>query len=219
MIKEKADSIKLLNTVELICYNYQPHEHPPLGAWESLNKLGKAIQPENVLETDHYETIKTIVEVCKASGVNFALMCTHTVDMVISTLAKEGLISKGGKFKDGTYFDLDNAERELVNDKAEETCIATRLLSLSSNKKFSASKQELRNDLVKGKGNYPRTVSGVLKYLHFHSLRDNMEAEVPVQSSRKHLETVFVTEYNHKTSDSAHNQKKQIMSIVAEGGV
>ena len=111
--------------------------------------MGKAIQPENALETDHCETIKTIVEVCKTSGVNFALMCTHTVDMAISTLAKEGLISKRGKFKDRTYFDLNDAERELVNNKTEEICIATRLLSLSSNKKFSTSKQELRNDLVK----------------------------------------------------------------------
>ena len=32
-IKEEADSIKLLKTIEQICYNYQPHEYPPLGAW------------------------------------------------------------------------------------------------------------------------------------------------------------------------------------------
>ena len=140
VIKEEADSIKLLKTVEQICYNYQPHEYPPLGAWEALDKLGKAIQTENVLGTDHYKTIKTIVEVYKANGVNFALMCTHTVNMAISTLVKEGLISKGGKFKDGTYFDLDNTERDLVHDKAEDICITTRLLSLPSNKKFSASK-------------------------------------------------------------------------------
>ena len=45
-----------------------------MGACEALDRLGKDIQPETVLETDHYETMKTIVEVYKASGVNFALL-------------------------------------------------------------------------------------------------------------------------------------------------
>ena len=48
VIKEEADSIKLLKTIEQICYNYQLHEYPPLGAWEASDRLGKAIQPENV---------------------------------------------------------------------------------------------------------------------------------------------------------------------------
>ena len=71
LMKEEADSIKLIKTIEQIFYNYQPHEYPPLGAWETLDALSKSIQPENVLETDHYETVKIMVEVCKASGVNF----------------------------------------------------------------------------------------------------------------------------------------------------
>ena len=138
LMKEEADSIKLIQTIEQICYNYQPHEYPPLGAWEALDSLGKAIQPENVLEADHYELVKTMVEVCKASGVNFALLCTHTVDMAVNMLHNEGEISLTGKYKDGIYLQVNDDERELVNDRAEEICIATRLLSLSSNKKFSA---------------------------------------------------------------------------------
>ena len=119
MIKEEANSFKVLKTVKQICHNYQPHKHPPLRAWEALDKLGKDIHPENVIETDHYETINIIVEVYKASGVNFALMCTHTADMAISTLAIEGIISEREKFKDGIYIDLSDAERRLVNDKAQ----------------------------------------------------------------------------------------------------
>ena len=150
-IKEQADSINLLKSIEQICYNYQPHEYPPLEAWEALDKLGKAIQPQDVIESDHYESIKTIVEVCKASGINFPLLCTHTVDMVMATLSADGTIVHQGKYKDGGYFKLTEDHRDLVNEKAEEIFIATRLLSLSLNKKFGASKQELRNDLVKGK--------------------------------------------------------------------
>ena len=106
-----------------------------------------------------------MVDVYKASGVNFALLFTHTVVMVVNMLHNEGEISLTGKYKNCVYLKLNDNERELVNDRAEESCIATRLLSLSSNKKFSTSKQELRNDLVKGKDNHPRTVAGVLKYL------------------------------------------------------
>ena len=95
-----------------------------------------------MLEADHYELVKTMVEVCKTSGVIFALLCTHTVDMVVNMLHNEGEISLTGKYKDGIYLKLNDDERELVNDRAEEICIATRLLSPSSNKKFSASKQD-----------------------------------------------------------------------------
>ena len=51
--------------------------------------------------------------------------------------------------------------------------IATRLFSLSSNKKFAASKQQLWNDLAKGMDNQPRTVAGYLKHLKFHILYAN----------------------------------------------
>jgi len=166
-IKKEAESIKLLKVIEQVCYNYQPHEYPPLGTREALDKLGKAIPPATVLESNHYESIKTIVEVYKASGVNFAMLCTHIVDMAMTSLVKERSItvSSTGKFKNGDYFTLSNDHRDLVNEKAEEICIATRLLHLSSNKKLFASKKELCNDLVKGKDNYPRTVAGVMKFL------------------------------------------------------
>ena len=71
LMKEEADSIKLIKTIEQIFYNYQPHEYPPLGVWETIDVLRKSIQPENVLEADHYETVNTMIEVFKASGVNF----------------------------------------------------------------------------------------------------------------------------------------------------
>ena len=32
LTKEEEDSIKLIEMIEQICYNYQPHEYPPLGA-------------------------------------------------------------------------------------------------------------------------------------------------------------------------------------------
>ena len=211
-IKEEADSIELLKTIEQICYHYQPHEYPPLGAWEAMDKLCKCTQPDHSTETDHYETIKTIVEVCKASGVNFSLLCTHTVDMAMSTLIKGGSITVtgSGKFKDGDYFKLTDDHRELVDDKAEEIMIATRLLSLSSNKRFAAIKQELRNDLVKGKDNYPRTVPGVLKFLQFHSLHTNAEEPQNVSGKhRKQFETAFVTDGGNETDGKVEKQKSK----------
>ena len=208
LMKEEADSIKLIKTIEQICYNYQLNEYPPLGTWEALDNLVKAIQPENFLEADHYEMVKTMVEVCKASGVNFALLCTHTVDMAVNMLHNEGEISLTWKYKDGIYLKLDDDKRELVNDRAEEICIATRLLSLSSNKKFLASRQELRNDLVKGKDNYPRTVAGVLKYLQFHSLHANTQNTTLSLSNKKQLETAFVTDGDQSCNDDKRQKSK-----------
>jgi len=110
---------------------------PPLGAWEAIDQLSRTIQPAmNVSESEHYESVKIIVEVYKASGVNFALLCTHTVDMAMKTLHSEGKIGAAdvpcGKYKDGAYFTLDAAYRALVDETSEEINISVRLLSLAS---------------------------------------------------------------------------------------
>ena len=96
-----------------------------------------------------------MVEVFKASGVNFPLLCTHMMDMAMKQLHSDGKINSSGLYKDNTHLHLDKAGRGRVNNLAEEICISTRLLSLASDKKYGASKQELKNNLVKGKDNYP----------------------------------------------------------------
>ena len=87
--------------------------------------MSRIIQTKDVHETDHYEMVKTIIEVYKSSGVAFSLISTQKIDMVISSLHTEGTISKGGKVKDGVYFELTKDEREAVNTKAEIMCIST----------------------------------------------------------------------------------------------
>ena len=178
-----------------------------------MDALVKTIQPEHAMELYHYETVKVLVRVCKVSDVNFPMLYTHTVDMAMAmkTLHSEGETTSRGNYKDGSYFKLPNNERELVDERAEEICIATRLLSLSSNKKFSASKQELCNDLVQGKDNYPRTVTGVLKYLRFHSLSAGTVSINQHASNTKQLETAFVTEGDDATEDK--NQKNKTCRI------
>ena len=43
--------------------------------WHFVDKLSNLRQPEDVHEVKHYGKLKFIVEMCKASGFNFALMC------------------------------------------------------------------------------------------------------------------------------------------------
>ena len=77
---------------------------PPLGAWESLDQLSRTIQQVHVPESEYYASVKTIVEVYKESVVNFALTCTHTIDMAMKVLHHEGSIGVStpcGKYKDG----------------------------------------------------------------------------------------------------------------------
>ena len=172
-VREDARSVDLLKLIKCICYNYQPHKYPPHVVWGSLDELSRMFQTMYISESEHYDSVKTIAEVCNAIIVNFALMCTHTIDMAMKTLHSEGYIEVGvpcRKYKDGSYFKLDEIKRALIDEKAKEINISIRLLSLVLKKLFFASKQELRNDLVKGKDNYPRTVLAVLKFLQFHSL-------------------------------------------------
>ena len=61
---------------------------------------------------------------------NYALPCTHIVNMAVNMLHAEGEISQKGKYKDGVYFKLNENERDIVNDRVEEIYIVTRLLSL-----------------------------------------------------------------------------------------
>lgn len=127
-VKEESTSIELIKMLERICYNYQSHELLPLGAWEAIDRLGLTRQPDRVLETDHYEAFKAIIEVCKASGINFAVLCSSNVDMAMKTLFKAKKITNSDTYKDGTYFRLSRNERKLVNDMAEDICQLTRFL-------------------------------------------------------------------------------------------
>ena len=131
-MKEKSSSIELIKILERICYNYQSHEYPPLGVWEAIDRLGITRQPDGMLEADHYKTFKTMIEICKASGINFAVICSANVYMAMKTLFKAKKITNSGTYKDGTYFKLSDDERKLVDDMAEEICLSTRFLSLSS---------------------------------------------------------------------------------------
>lgn len=114
-----------------------------------------------------------MVEVCEASGVNFALLCSENVNIAMKKLHADRRISKGGTFQDGTYFELLTSEKNLVNKMAEEVCLSTRFISLTCNEIHSWSKQELLNDMVKGDNKYPQTMAASLHFLQYHTLRNN----------------------------------------------
>ena len=60
--------------------------------------------------------------------------------MAMKSLHGNGKLTAAEKYKEGDYFTLSADNKKLVDTKAEEICIATRLFSLSSNKKFGGSK-------------------------------------------------------------------------------
>lgn len=70
-IKSSSDSIALMKMLEMICYNYQFHEYPPLGACDAMDLLSKPYQSDGVSKAKHHKLFKTIMDVCKASGINF----------------------------------------------------------------------------------------------------------------------------------------------------
>ena len=70
-LKTNSDSIGLLKLLERLCYSYRAHKYVPLGAWNAVDKLSRLVQPNDVHEVIHYDTFRSVVEMCKASGVNF----------------------------------------------------------------------------------------------------------------------------------------------------
>ena len=77
---------------------------------------------------------------------------------------------KGGTFQDEAYFELPANEKDFGDKVVEEVCILTRFLSLSCNKIHSRSKQELRNNMVKGGNKYPQIIVSTLHFLQYHTL-------------------------------------------------
>ena len=148
-------------------------------------------------------TFKTIVEVCEASGINFAVMCTANVNTAIKTLHDNGKITSNGTYKDGKYFSMSDTDRNMVDDMAEEIYLSTRFLSLSSDRLHGASKQELKNDLVKGGNNYPHTIPNTINFLQYHSLRSGTPQVFDRDKSRS--ETAF-----SQNGDDTEEPKKRI---------
>ena len=128
------------------------HDFAPLGGWYSLDRFTATQQPDNVMESHHYEKLKTVVKIYKVSDINFSVMCLVNVDMDIKALHAPNKISKKGTYKDGTSFVLGTDKMKLVNGHTKEICLAVYFLSLSLNKLYSQSKQELKHDLIKGRG-------------------------------------------------------------------
>ena len=118
-----------------------------------------------MLEANQYEKFKTVVEVCKANGVSFSVLCSANVDMAIRTLRDQKNIDQMETYEGGTYFKLSTKDRKLVDAMAEEICLSTRFLSLASNRLHSASKQELKNDLIKGDDDCTRTIANTITFL------------------------------------------------------
>lgn len=106
--------------------------------------LGRAKQLEDEQEVSHYESFRTIMKVCKASGLNFVLMYDAYINMVMEQLYSNRTMSKSGKFKDEVYYTLSGGDRKCVDKMAEEICLSTILLLLHNNKLHYKSKQELK---------------------------------------------------------------------------
>ena len=90
--------------------------------------------------------------------------------MSMEKLHTNGVISQKEKLFDGVYFNLKDKERKTIDDTAKEIYLQTRSLSLPSNKMHYESKHEFKNDNIKGKDDYPRTIAGVLHFLYDHSM-------------------------------------------------
>ena len=209
-IKDTSDSIGLIKLLEKVCYSYRAHEYTPLGTWNVVDKLIELKQPEHVHEVKHYESFKSIVELCKASGINFAVMCSANTNVAIKTLHATGKISRSGTYEDGAYFKLTDVERKAVDMVAEESCLATLFLSLASDKLHANSKQELRNDMVKGEDKYPRTIASTLRFLQYHNLRGKPITPPTGKLKKLRSETAFTQadEDNEEEKDKTPPQKK-----------
>ena len=118
----------------------------------------------------HHKSFKTIIKVCKASWINFALPCTAKIYEAIKVLYAEGKISSGGTFNNGDYYKLSSDDKILVNNLTEDICLSVWFLSLANDKVHGTSIQELKNDMIKGENNFPRTMTGTLNFLEHHSL-------------------------------------------------
>ena len=100
-------------------------------------------------------------------------MCSAKIGMALKALHNSNHIPSVGTYKGGDYSKLDNATRQLVDEKAEVIWLATRFLSLSSNNLHCHSKQDIKRNMIKGGDNYPRNIVSVLSFLHHHSLPGN----------------------------------------------
>ena len=80
-----------------------------------------------------------MVDVTKAIGINFTATSKLSVEDTMNVLKLERSVSLDGKYDDN-YFELNKDERALVNSRAEEAFLSTRMLLLACNKAHYRSK-------------------------------------------------------------------------------
>ena len=113
------------------------------------------LQLDDGHEIKHYDTFRSVVEMCKASGVDLSLLCTANIDMAMKDLFVKSKINLNGSFKYGVYLKLNDDGQALVNKTTEEFFLSITFLLLASNNIYSGSKHELVNDMVQGEDKLP----------------------------------------------------------------
>lgn len=116
-----------------------------------------------------------------------------------------------GGWKDGTYFSVNVSERSLVDEKAEAICLATRFISLSSNKLHYHSTQELKTDIIKGGGKCIRTISAALNFLQHYNIRGySNNPKQGKQSPIFNEEIIFATDAEKESGGGGGGVKRRL---------
>ena len=100
----------------------------------------------------------------------------------------------------------------MVDKIAEDICLSTRFLSLASDRLHAASKQELRNDMVKGEDKYPRTIAATLRFLQYHNLRGKQPHDK--KSHKNRSETAFAQQGDEDVDDDDDSAPRQQKSKI-----
>jgi len=85
-------------------------------------------------------------------------------------------------------------------------------LSLSSNKLHSQSKQESKNDLIKGEKKYPRIITAVLNFLQYHNIRGHSVSRTHKLNIKYQVKTTFTQDENRRLGD----EKEKIVKLTSQ---
>jgi len=151
------DGIELLKTIRNIAFSYKTHDHPVVAMHSFKYDMYRLSQSKHQTTQDFYDSFVNMVNVNESIGNNIG--------------TDDGMLMHIMGIQNVNYDTATPAQRRTAAAIAKQRYLAVAMLYASDKTRYGGLIEELRNDYLKGKDNYPTTLDGCFTLLN-HWNRD-----------------------------------------------
>ena len=141
-MKDKQDSIQLMQEIQKISYNFQEKNYVPASIHTVLDRFVNCKQKEDMSDQKYLDQFNDAVKTLKSYNI---------IINVASFIVKQ---------EHGDISHKSDDEKRVLKEQAQDRFLAYSYLKEMDRVRYASIKEELYNECLKNQNNYPKTVQG-----------------------------------------------------------